>query len=80
MTLRGRIKTGIVMPDEPTTLPDGTEVVVYPAKATAAPEPPPPGGASIWEKLVELEGTVALPPDAARKVRRSLDGADQRDE
>jgi hypothetical protein len=38
-------------------------------------EPAPPGGPTIWEKLLELEGTAELPPDAARKLRRSLNRA-----
>ena len=53
---------------------------MYAAKAAAAPEPAPPGGPSIWDKLLELEGTVELAPDAARNLHHYLCGADKRDE
>ena len=63
MTLRGRIKNGGVVFDEPPALPEGTEVLVQTVEQSAA-EPASPGGPSIWDKLLELEGTAqGLPPD-----------------
>jgi hypothetical protein len=63
MTLRGRIKNGGVVLDQPAPLPEGTEVLVH-AVEEPAPKPPPAGGPSIWDKLLELEGTAqGLPSD-----------------
>jgi hypothetical protein len=63
MTLRGRIKNGGVVLDEPTPLPEGTEVLVQIVDPTAGPTPPA-NGATIWQKLLELEGTAqGLPAD-----------------
>jgi hypothetical protein len=78
MTLRGRIKNGGVVLDQPAPLPDGTEVLVHAVEEPAS-KPAPAGGPSIWDKLLELEGTVELPPDAAGKLRRCFDGADERE-
>ena len=63
MTLRGRIKNGGVVLDEPTTLPEGTQVLVHTVQESAA-KPAPPDAPSIWLKLLELEGTAqGLPAD-----------------
>ena len=118
MTLRGRIKNGVVVLDEPTTLPEGTVVEVRAVEPSSQPAGPSlceahkgfigaaeglaedfadehdhrihgtpkcaeaasRDGPSIWDKLLELEGTADLPPDAARKLRHSRYGVDKRDE
>jgi hypothetical protein len=54
---------------EPTTQPEGTEVLVQAVQESAA-KPVPPDAPSIWLKLPEPEGTADLPPDAAGKLRR----------
>ena len=62
MTLRGHIKAGAVVLDEPAALPDGTEVVI---QAVERPGSDPGNGSpSIWQKLLELEGAATgLPSD-----------------
>ena len=49
MTLRGTIKGGTVVLDEPTTLPDGTAVEVR-ALEDPAPVDPPEAGPTLYER------------------------------
>jgi hypothetical protein len=63
---------------EPTTQPEGTEVLVQAVQESAA-KPVPPDAPSIWLKLPEPEGTADLPPDAAGKLGHYPDGAEERE-
>lgn len=59
MTYRGKITNGTIVLEPGASLPEGTEVVVQ----AVEPAPQPHGGASIWQKLLELEGTAQGLPD-----------------
>ena len=69
MTVRGTVKKGKVLLNDPTALAEGTEVEVRPVK-TRKPkaEVRKPNGdrRSLAERLAKVIGTAAgLPPDAA---------------
>jgi len=72
MEYRGRIQKGVVVFDGELKLPEGAEVavrVVQPAKTDEQTRP------SIWDKLLELAGTVeGLPPDMAENHDHYLHG------
>ena len=71
MTVRGRIKKGKVVLDEPTALPEGTEVVVRAVKkpkAAAKPRKPAAKGRprTLADVMKNVIGKAAgLPPDAS---------------
>jgi hypothetical protein len=61
MTYHGRVKNGVIVLDEPVPLPEGTEVKIEPVEPVT--EKP-----SVWDKLLELEGTAhGLPADVAER-------------
>jgi hypothetical protein len=69
MTVRGKIKNGKVILDNPRALPDGTEVVVRPArkrKPAAKPKKAKTRPKSLAERLRNVAGkATGLPPDAS---------------
>jgi hypothetical protein len=63
MTYRGTIKNGGVVLEPGVKLPEGTEVIVT-AVNTSGEEVSAPGAQSVWQKLLELEGSAqGLPAD-----------------
>jgi hypothetical protein len=82
MTLRGRIKNGKVLLDNPKALPDGTEVEIRPVKTvrrgkrTAKKKPPP---RSLAERLASFIGKAkGLPPDMSVNLDHYLYGLPKR--
>ena len=71
MTVRGRIKNGKVLLDDPGAIPEGTEVVVRPAansKPTAKAKKPKARAkpCTLAERLANVMGkATGLPPDAS---------------
>ena len=72
--IRGRVRNGVVVLDEPGALPEGTEVSVEPLsrggeRSKAAGRP------TVRRALARLAGKAeGLPPDAARNVDHYLYG------
>ena len=74
MTYRGRVKNGQITLDEPVQLPEGAEVHV---NLIENGEKRP----TIWDKLLELAGTVeGLPPDMAENHDHYLYGTPKKHE
>lgn len=75
MTLRGHIKNGQVVLDEPATLVDGTAVEVV-----IATEPAAGAAGSVWDDLLELAGSAGpgLPADLAENHDHYIHGAPKR--
>ena len=72
MTLRGHIKGGAVVLDEPAVLPDGTAVEVRTVERPAAESAPAP---ALGEWLMRYAGTVkGLPSDLARNHDHYIHG------
>ena len=72
MTYRGTVRNGVVVFEGDAKPSEGIEVQV--AEVSPAPSP-----ATIWEKLLELAGSVPdLPPDAARNHDHYLYGTPKR--
>jgi hypothetical protein len=71
MTVRGKVKNGKVLLDDPQAIPDGTEVEVRPAKkgkrAAKRGKPKPKARPrSLGERLANVMGkATGLPPDAS---------------
>ena len=71
MTVRGKVKNGKVLLDDPQALPEGTEVEVRPAKKRKPPAKsrkarPKPRRRTLAERLANVMGKAkALPPDAS---------------
>ncbi|HEY4232972.1 MAG TPA: hypothetical protein VGM76_06085 [Lacipirellulaceae bacterium] len=73
MTYRGHVKNGQVALDEPIQLPEGAQVNVEVVENGQAA--PSEGLPTIWEKLLELAGTVeGLPSDMAENHDHYLYG------
>jgi hypothetical protein len=71
MTLRGHIKNGAVVLDEPVTLPDGTGVEVDLRQVSEAAE-----GRTLYERLKDVIGTAqGLPEDMAENHDHYIHGA-----
>jgi hypothetical protein len=69
MTYRGHVQNGVVVLDEPATLPDGTSVQVQPV-------PPEP---TLGEKLMKYAGKASgMPSDLARNHDHYLYGVPKR--
>jgi hypothetical protein len=72
MTYRGHIKNGQITLDDPIQLPEGVEVNVEIVKCSE-------GEPTIWNKLLELAGTVdGLPTDMAENHDHYLYGTSKR--
>ena len=70
MEYRGRIQKGVVVFEGDLKLPEGAEVTVR-----VVEQPTEKESASIWDKLLELAGTVeGLPPDMAENHDHYLYG------
>ncbi len=83
MTVRGRIKKGKVVLENPKALPEGTEVVVRAVKKPRKPgKPPKPSRRKKHEPTLTLAQRLApfcgkargLPPDASVNVDHYLYG------
>jgi hypothetical protein len=78
MTLRGHIKGGTVVLDEPTNLPDGTAVEVR-AVEHAPPSDPPEAGPTLYERLADVIGIAeGLPEDMAENHDQYIHGTPKR--
>ena len=70
MSFIGHVQNGVVVFDEPVTLPEGTAVAVEPI---VSPKNPPKR--SLLERLGDVVGKVeGLPPDASQNVDHYLYG------
>ena len=79
MTVRGKIKNGKVLLDNPSALPDGTEVEVRPLKKARKPKKAPKkaklASRSLAERLAPFIGAVNdLPPDMSVNLDHYLYG------
>jgi hypothetical protein len=72
MTYRGHIKNGQILLNEPVALPEGAEVNV---EVIENGEPQ----VTIWDKLLELAGTVEGPTDWPKKNDHYLYGTPKRE-
>ena len=68
MTLRGRVKDGQILLDEPAVLPEGAEVKVEIISGTA----------TIWQKLRSVAGTIPGPADWAENHDHYIHGTPKR--
>jgi hypothetical protein len=83
MTVRGKIKNGKVVLDDPKALADGTEVEVRPvkkpSKAAKATKPKKPAPRSLAERMAPFIGTVKdLPKDMSVNLDHYLYGHPKR--
>ena len=84
MTVRGKIKNGKVLLDDPRAFPEGTEVEVRPVKqrkpARKAKKPKAkPAPRSLADRLANVIGKArGLPPDASVNHDHYLYGAAKR--
>ena len=81
MTIRGKIKKGKVLLDNPKALPEGTEVVVRAVKKRRTPRPrkPKEPPRSLSDRLRSIIGKAKnLPPDASINHDYYLYGAPKR--
>jgi hypothetical protein len=70
MVYRGRIKAGVVVLDDPVSLPDGIQVTVEPVE--------PPSSPTLAEQFADVIGTVPdLPADMAENHDHYVHGADK---
>jgi len=68
MTYKGHVKNGVVVLDEPVTLPEGTVVLVEPVEK-------PDDLESLRQGLLKLAGTAkGLPSDMARNHDHYIHG------
>jgi hypothetical protein len=77
MTYSGHVCNGLIKLDGSASLPEGIAVRVEPIEEQSSTTGES-GGAipTIWEKLLEIAGTVeGLPPDAAKNHDHYLYGA-----
>jgi hypothetical protein len=79
MAVRGKVKNGKVVLEDPKALPEGAEVEVRPVKKGKQPAKPPKGKKSrrsIAERLAPFIGKAeGLPPDASVNLDHYLYGA-----
>ena len=84
MTVRGKVKNGKVLLDNPKALPEGTEVEVRAVKKRPAKKPPKPGKTkapprSIADRLRRVIGIAkGLPPDMSINLDHYLYGLPKR--
>ncbi len=67
MKLEGIVRNGVIVPDDPAALPEGTRVRITAAPAEAAPveEKPDESGMTFGERFAEFRGAISAPPDLA---------------
>jgi len=71
MTYKGHVKNGVVVLDDAVQLPEGAVVEV----SLRAAVPPADSRSSVWEKLLQMAGSVeGLPADIARQHDHYLYG------
>lgn len=76
MTLHGLVKNGVVILDEPSTLPEGARVIVSFFDFTQNEVPEDQTGETLYERLMPAIGAAkGLPPDASTNVDHYLYGA-----
>jgi hypothetical protein len=79
VSLRGRVKNGLVVLDVPTTLPEGTAVQVRPMKGRAAGFPRGRHKRTLAERLAPVIGKAeGMPADFAANIDHYLYGAPKR--
>jgi hypothetical protein len=85
MPLRGKVKKGKVVLDDPRGLPEGTEVEVRPVKKRRKPAKPAKAAKgtgrprSLAERLAKFIGIAkGLPPDASVNLDHYLYGVPKR--
>jgi predicted DNA-binding antitoxin AbrB/MazE fold protein len=67
MSFTGHVQNGVIVLDDPVTLPEGTEVEVAVRDATADSRP------SLWDRLKDVVGKAdGLPADASARVDHYL--------
>jgi hypothetical protein len=70
MSFKGHVENGVVVFDEPATLPEGTVVEVVVREVVQADVPV---GPSLWDRLKDVAGKAnGLPPDASTRVDHYL--------
>ena len=78
MTVRGQVKNGVVVLEEPTELPEGAQVevsLIDRPKDDPSPEPP----RTLYERLEPFIGKAkGLPPDLAQNHDHYLYGLPKR--
>lgn len=71
MTFRGKLKDGVVVPDEPINLPDGTEMSIQPVSTGVASDIHP----TLAEQFGAIIGIVPdLPADMAEQHDHYIHG------
>ena len=85
MTYRGRVRNGVVVLDDPSAIPDGTEVSVRPLKTKGKPKPQSEAPKSdqpeqtMYERYKRFIGAAkGLPPDASINIDHYLYGTPKR--
>jgi hypothetical protein len=66
MTLRGHVQNGVVIPDDPTQLPEGAVVRI---ELLPAPQTPAPRAGGFWKGQVQIADDFdQLPEDLAEAL------------
>jgi hypothetical protein len=75
MTYHGHVKNGMVVLDDPVTLPEGVEVRVEVLAPQAVDKSTPPERPTLGQVMLKYAGkAVGLPPDAAQHHNHYLYG------
>jgi hypothetical protein len=75
MVYRGRVENGVVVLDQPVSLPDGTEVSIRDLRRKSKNKGKSVCRPGVGQALLRLAGkAVGLPPDASRNVDHYLYG------
>ena len=79
MTLKGRVKNGMIVPDQPVMLPDGAEVRIEFDGPVMQEGDPDNRDTPLAQKLLKYAGKATdLPPDAAAQHDHYLYGVDRK--
>lgn len=74
MVIKGHFSNGVIVLDEPVSLPEGALVNVL-AESSAPPQPKNPAGPTILDLFSDLVGKAEnLPADAAENIDHYLYG------
>ena len=66
MVYRGHVQNGVIVVDDPVTLPEGLKVAIELLSGGAENSPPDDNDLSLGQKLLKYAGkATGLPPDAA---------------
>lgn len=75
MVYRGKVKKGVIVLEDESELPDGTEVLVRPVKTSTPSDLDPQDDATVRRKLMKFSGMAAgLPKDASLNIDHYLYG------